>query len=98
MKKLYFIVLVLIGVNAAMFCVEDSNAKTSVPQTIEEIEVLAEGEPTCHSGGIGSTACSIEAGVELEGGLSGGCSVTCGGGFFACCDFHCTCIESKEWY
>lgn len=46
----------------------------------------------CHSGGIYSTQCSIEAGVQCELGISGGCSVTCGEGAYACCHIRCECI------
>ena len=97
MKKLYLIVLVLVGVNIALYDVDTANAKKQEPQEfieIEEIEVLSEGEPTCHSGGRGASSCSIEAGIQLEAGMSGGCSVTCNAGFYACCDFHCTCLET----
>ena len=50
------------------------------------------GSLTCHSGGVGSTACSADSGT-LSGG--GGCGVTCGTGYHACCDDtknECRCI------
>lgn len=54
-------------------------------------------KPFCYSGGPGSISCSIEAGINIAGyGLSGGCSVACRDGFYACCTLRCTCeVESS---
>jgi hypothetical protein len=41
------------------------------------------GDITCHSGGVGSTECSISS-SPITGG--GGCSTKCGQGYYACCD------------
>lgn len=42
----------------------------------------------CANGGQGSTSCSIAP----EGG--GGCSVSCGAGYYACCNFNCYCVPN----
>lgn len=52
-------------------------------------EVGAQGEPTCVSGGVGSTGCSLEA-----AGIS--CSVTCAEGYYACCNLGCRCVAINE--
>ena len=52
---------------------------------------------TCHSGGPGSTACSVK-----ESSISVGtaeCSVTFSTGFYACCDDtvgECRCVATKK--
>lgn len=49
------------------------------------------GRLTCHSGGVGSTECST-------GSLGSSCSVSCGSGYYACCDDtknECRCISTK---
>lgn len=43
----------------------------------------------CGSGGPGATSCS----VAPEGG--GGCSVSCGAGYYACCNFNCYCVPEQ---
>ena len=54
---------------------------------------------TCSSGGPGSSSCSV--GVDGGGGgITGGvsCSVTCSGGYFACCNSYynkCQCRQQS---
>lgn len=58
------------------------------------VEALANEESSsfCYAGGVGSTQCSIDAGIEILGvGVAGGCSVSCSGGYYACCSLRCTC-------
>ena len=46
----------------------------------------------CYSGGVGSGSCSIDAGTDILGsGISGGCSVSCNSGYYACCSLRCVC-------
>lgn len=71
---------------------------------LSQVEVMAnteEGEeelnPFCHSGGKGSSQCSIDAGTEILGyGVSMGCSVTCNSGYYACCGLRCTCKKENN--
>lgn len=51
------------------------------------------GTTSCANGGTGSTQCSIDITVA---GTGGGCSVTCGPGYYACCNAGtsgCKCIK-----
>jgi hypothetical protein len=50
---------------------------------------------SCTSGGAGSTECSITGTI---GPVSSGCSVSCGTGYYACCDdgtVVCQCVATK---
>lgn len=50
--------------------------------------------PYCYNGGPGATSCSIDAGIEIAGwGVSGACSVSCKGEYYACCGIRCTCCR-----
>ncbi len=50
-------------------------------------------KPYCYNGGPGSTSCSIEGGLDILGvGVSASCSVSCMGGYYACCGIRCTCV------
>lgn len=52
----------------------------------------------CYNGGIGSTSCSVEGGIEIVGfGTTASCSVTCADGFFACCSIKCICCFIDEF-
>jgi len=59
------------------------------------VEALTSGEDHhCYSGGEGSSACSIDAGIEILGcGVSSACSVSCKDGYYACCGIGCRCIK-----
>ena len=64
---------------------------------MDNIEALASGESPfgCFAGGVGSNACSIDAGIEILGvGVAGGCSVSCNQGYYACCSMTCTCVKA----
>ena len=61
---------------------------------LANVEALAtsESSSSCYAGGVGATECSIDAGIEIMGvGIAGGCSVSCAGGYYACCSLRCTC-------
>ena len=81
------------GVNKSM-----SNKAQIRDLALANVEALASGEssPYCYAGGVGSTACSIDAGIEILGvGVAGGCSVTCSDGYYSCCSLRCTCIKNS---
>jgi len=53
------------------------------------------GKPFCYNGGPGSSSCSIDAGISISGyGMTGGCSVSCQSGYYACCTLRCTCVKN----
>ena len=80
------------GVNKSM----NSDANLS-DLALANVEALANGESSyCYAGGVGSTSCSIDAGIEILGvGVAGGCSVSCNSGYYACCSLRCTCIKNS---
>lgn len=67
----------------------------TIQMALTNVEILSDSEGSsniCVSGGKGATACSITAGTTVVGvGLSGGCSVSCDSGYYACCGINCTC-------
>lgn len=75
------------------------NSAKQEPNTIllADVEALSSGDvslgnPICVTGGVGSTQCSIEGGASVSGyGVSIGCSVSCGEGYYSCCGLRCTC-------
>jgi len=92
MKKKFFgaVVVVAIAVGA-MININLSKVSNKGDLAFANVEQLAQAE-YCYAGGKGATQCSIEAGIVIAGyGISGGCSVTCGGTSFACCGLRCTC-------
>lgn len=92
MKKLYLIIATLVFLNVTLLA---SDWDDEFDFWDDDIELLAAGR-SCHSGGRGSTECSIGAGTEVDGGISKGCSVACGGGYFACCGMSCICVSLSE--
>lgn len=81
---------------AAIVAVSSVNANSSSEMSdlmMKNLEVLTKNESSdCWNGGPGATQCSIEAGTEILGvGVSAGCSVTCGDGYYACCSLRCVC-------
>ncbi len=92
MKKVFLISSALLLAISTILVVKTSNSVSSFDLNVE---ALADGESssTCYSGGKGAISCEIASGIDLgERGISGGCSVTCGGSYYACCDIHCSCI------
>lgn len=92
MKHLYFMAVLLAAVNIYMFTGKEEQRTRAYG--IFDVEALSNSENDkkyCHSGGIAASQCSIEGGISLDAGISGGCSVTCNSGYYACCDLHCTC-------
>jgi hypothetical protein len=67
---------------------------------LANVEALANGEstpinPSCWNGGVGSSSCSIDGGIQINGyGVSSSCSVSCTAGYYACCGIRCTCKRS----
>lgn len=96
-KTLKICICFLMLVNLLVFAKNKQRALEDLTIDLETIEVLTQGEearPTCHSGGVYATSCSIDAGVDLgEAGFAGGCSVSCESGkAYACCHKECKCI------
>ena len=52
----------------------------------------------CFNGGLHSTACTISPGIVFADGVSGGCSVNCVEGYFACCALGCKCKPNTSSY
>lgn len=50
---------------------------------------------TCHTGGPGKAECKIEPGIKIGDFVSGGCSVSCYDGYYACCGIRCICKPDK---
>ena len=105
MKKIRQISFVLFGCALFMMSYLVYSGKMMLAQTPQQellfanLEALTRGEPGpgggpyCHAGGPGASQCSIDAGINIAGyGVSGGCSVTCGSGTYACCTLRCTCV------
>ncbi len=78
--------------------VKKSVANKSGDLLLANVEALASeasSGPYCYAGGKGSNSCSISAGVTIAGyGVAGGCSVSCGTGYYSCCTLRCTCEKS----
>lgn len=98
MKSLKLIILMLVVANIGL-----ASYSFATPQlnetivTISQIETLSKSEtPECHSGGIGAISCSISAGIQFDLGVSGGCSVTCISGYYACCNLRCECKKYPQ--
>lgn len=96
MKTLVLTLFTLLSCN--VFLMSKSNTEITVQQliTLDQIEEPSNDEHEgreCHSGGRGAVSCDINAGIKFDIGLSGGCSVTCGSGYYACCNFYCECKE-----
>jgi len=92
MKKTFLILTVLLLTLSTILVVKTGNSVSSFDLNVK---ALADGESSsiCYSGGKGAISCEIASGIDLgERGISGGCSVTCGGSYYACCDIHCSCI------
>lgn len=67
---------------------------------MNQVEVLADEEwmeeLKCHSGGEGSSSCSIDGSFHLTiGGFGGSCSVECREGYYACCGMSCKCVKES---
>ena len=69
------------------------------PQTILDLILInnkAPGKLTCHSGGAGSSECSVTPSNVSVGTTA--CSVKCNAGYYSCCDDtvgECRCIKEK---
>jgi hypothetical protein len=85
------------AVNANYALQGNKNLSALALANVEALAQESSGDsPYCHSGGIGSTSCSISAGVNILGnGTTTGCSVACSGGYYACCSLRCTCIKNS---
>lgn len=94
MKKQLILIAALVVANMAM-----AFADTTIIQSgyvlLPTIDETLVGDRECKSGGPGSTQCSTDAGIAIDGGASTGCSVTCANDYYACCGINCTCLHYK---
>lgn len=92
-KKLIILTMMLIGIPTLIIV----DSSSFLNKNIAALAAL-NPKPFCYSGGPGSISCSIEAGISIVGyGISGGCSVACRDGYYACCTLRCTCeVESAN--
>ncbi len=92
-KRLLIVSLMVVLMSSILLYV---GSKRMISFVDSNVNALAESESGryCHSGGPGSKACSIAAGIEIFGcGVTEGCSVDCYDGYYACCALQCVCIE-----
>jgi hypothetical protein len=100
-KALFSIVAIALFAVAMAF---NSQKDKNEDLTVKNIEALAfgwaeglspdtpaEGNCSC-SGGEGATACSCSSGIAS---VTSSCSVSCGSGYYACCNVGptCTCVS-----
>lgn len=92
MHKSFVFIVITIMILAISSLIKSNLSQTSI--FVENVELLTTPEAeTCYAGGPGATECSISAGIEIAGvGVSVGCSVSCGSGYYACCSIKCRCI------
>lgn len=97
MKKVLILFLPLVMILLASMIIVTRSVGNDNNTTLwkANLEALSKDEaPYCHSGGPGAKDCSITAGTNIAGiGISGGCSVSCGGNTYACCSLRCTCVS-----
>lgn len=90
-KKVAFSLIIIAAINVAIQMHIHKNSSVC-HLTLSNIESLTNIESLfddCIAGGPGATSCSMTDGIE---GIEGGGSVSCGGGYWACCSIkgcHC---------
>ena len=92
MKKVFYVSIALLLALSVGLVVKTGMSSSSFDLNVE---ALADGESSsdCYSGGKGAISCTIPPNVNLgDRGTSGGCSVTCGVSYYACCDIQCSCV------
>lgn len=96
--------LMLLSFNAFLFATSDTVSPKQAPATPQQVQIWTVENDTakvkkftpvdkdgCFNGGLHSTGCTISPGIVFADGVSGGCSVNCEEGYFACCAVGCTC-------
>lgn len=102
MKKTIVIAfLTLASIALSCYAIAENDPTPAVSDTIvaAETEAVVATDtitPHCYNGGSGSLSCEIPAGIELPGGVSMGCSVSCREGYYACCGIGCVCLPEKK--
>ncbi len=87
MKKI-LLILLLATINVGIYAMSDNDSSTpATPVSVFNSQ--------CYHGGAGATACSIAAGIWIDGSVTTACSVSCGAGYYACCGLRCICISSS---
>lgn len=88
--------------NVAIFAYGESETGNVGNDSIAAVDSLAVPSDSlppvteCLAGGPGSNYCIVPAGVDINGGVTGGCSVTCSEGYYACCGIRCICKPYDE--
>lgn len=88
MKKIGILAAFLLVFNIVLFA---SSVKKQKLQT-----VFRTSSVKCFAGGPNASQCSIDAGIELDAGVSYACSVTCKGDTYACCHLGCKCYPNEK--
>ncbi len=92
MKKSLMLIAALAAANLILLaCRSESGSAEAASGT----PTAAADTVTCVYGSPGATTCSIDPGVHTPEGISPGCSVSCGEGYYACCGMTCTCRPEK---
>lgn len=91
MKPNLLVIVLLLCANLALGLLACSGSQQG------DGEQTASGDDaiTCYYGGPGNESCEIAAGIDIDGGISTSCSVTCEEGFYACCGLECRCYPEK---
>lgn len=89
MKKILILISILM-LNLILFvnygyATRYCNQSESLNPTISQDSII------CYSGGPGASYCHVNSGVNIGDGVTGGCSVTCTAGYYACCGIKCEC-------
>ena len=97
MKKSFVFMLIMLGL-LTLTEHYGSSITTNLSNLKENAKVLASSsDPYCYSGGRSASRCSVNAGTEIAGfGVSGGCSVACREGSYACCTIRCECVLERK--
>ena len=100
--KIFIVSCVIASVAVTGFNLAQNSNNMDV--TLADIAVMASADPEsgsdcesgkfdCSSGGQGSTSCSVSLTV---GGVTFECDVTCGTGYYACCNRWCAKCECRQ--
>lgn len=97
MKRLFLLIIfILIGEGLISLFILTNPTNYFLFENINALAAVQEAK-SCYSGGAGSSACSIEAGIEIMGvGVSAGCSIQCKDGYYSCCSIRCTCEIERQ--
>lgn len=84
--------LVLVVLNIAVFAYASEGNDTTAVAAVVAVDSTATME--CFAGGPSSPGCSVPAGIKIGNEITGGCSVSCMEGYYACCGVRCICLPN----